>query len=71
MGHFVRHGDVNLHPVDKVEGKLVKTNGSFVLAEGEALLKKGEVRLDENPYSPEQVLLTAIAKILLAIYYKS
>lgn len=36
MGHFLRHGDVNLHPVKQVEGKLVKTNGSFVLAEGEA-----------------------------------
>jgi len=33
---FRRHGDVNLHPVDKTEGKLVKHNGQYILAEGEA-----------------------------------
>lgn len=30
-----RHGDLSLHPIEKVEGELVKHNGSFVLAEGE------------------------------------
>ena len=33
---FRRHGDINLHPVKKVLGEKMKSNGSFVLAEGEA-----------------------------------
>ena len=34
MKHF-RHGDISLQPCEKVEGELLKHNGSFVLAEGE------------------------------------
>lgn len=30
-----RHGDLSLHPVEKIEGEPVNHNGSFVLAEGE------------------------------------
>lgn len=33
--NFRRHGDLNLHPVTKIEGKVVKHTGSFVLQEGE------------------------------------
>ena len=36
MEKHKRHGDVILHPVKKIEGKEVKTNGKFVLAIGEA-----------------------------------
>lgn len=35
MKNNVRHGDIMLHSVEKVEGEIVKNNGSFVLAEGE------------------------------------
>lgn len=31
----IRHGDVNMIPQDKMEGEVVKHNGSFVLALGE------------------------------------
>lgn len=30
-----RHGDINFHPVDKSEGKVVKHRGSFVVGLGE------------------------------------
>lgn len=36
MAKHKRHGDVNLHPTDKVEGKEQKNDGKFVLAIGEA-----------------------------------
>lgn len=32
----LRHGDVNLFPCEKVEGKLIYKGNSFVLARGEA-----------------------------------
>ena len=35
MNTPIRHGDVNLHPVEKVEGKEVVHNGSYILAYGE------------------------------------
>ena len=31
-----RHGDVSFHPITKKEGKLIKHDGSFILALGEA-----------------------------------
>lgn len=40
MQKVYRHGDVNLFLVEKVKGKKVKTNGSYVLAEGEATNSK-------------------------------
>jgi len=30
-----RHGDINLHPIKKVDGEIVQHNGSFVLGLGE------------------------------------
>lgn len=36
MKKLVRSGDVNLHKVEKAEGKIIKHNGEFVLARGEA-----------------------------------
>ncbi len=35
MKKIFRHGDLTLRPVEKIEGKEVKHNGSFVVAEGE------------------------------------
>lgn len=31
-----RHGDVSFHPIKKLEGKIIKHKGSFILALGEA-----------------------------------
>src|SRR3990167_10382281 len=36
MKKFYRHGDVNLHQVDKVFGKKIETHGKYILARGEA-----------------------------------
>src|SRR3990167_9017570 len=36
MSKFIRHGDVNFHPVSKIKGKLINHNGSFIVARGEA-----------------------------------
>ena len=35
MKNIIRHGDVNLHSAEKMEGAVIKTNGSFVLELGE------------------------------------
>ena len=36
MEHIYRHGDIPFYPLKgKVEGEIVRHNGSFVLAEGE------------------------------------
>ena len=35
MKYIYRHGDISLHPVEKVEGEKIKHNGSFTLALGE------------------------------------
>lgn len=35
MKHY-RHGDIPLHSIKKVEGKIIKHEGSFILALGEA-----------------------------------
>lgn len=31
----IRHGDINFHPVEKMEGETIKHNGSFVVGLGE------------------------------------
>lgn len=36
MKQFRRNGDVNLHEVKEAKGKVIKHNGTFVLARGEA-----------------------------------
>ena len=36
MNKPMRNGDVNLHPISKVKGEIVKHEGSFILARGEA-----------------------------------
>jgi len=36
MTNFRRHGDVNLHPIEKVSGKKIEHNGNYILARGEA-----------------------------------
>jgi len=33
---FIRHGDVNIHQVSAVKGKIVEHNGSFIVAHGES-----------------------------------
>ena len=50
-----RHGDLFFKPVDSIEGKEVKHNGSFVLAEGETTghkhvitAERMEIRQAEN-----------------------
>lgn len=35
MKNIYRHGDISLHPEEKIEGEIVKHNGSFTLAFGE------------------------------------
>jgi len=35
MKKYIRHGDIPFYETNKIEGKLQKHNGSFVLAEGE------------------------------------
>jgi len=35
MIKFIRHGDLNFHTVEKIEGEKVKTGTSIVLQEGE------------------------------------
>lgn len=36
MAKHKRHGDVILHPTEKIEGKEAEHNGNFILAIGEA-----------------------------------
>lgn len=48
MKNNYRHGDINLQQVDKLEGEIIKHNGSFVLAEGETTGHKHVITV-ENP----------------------
>ena len=35
MKKFFRHGDLNIYPIEKLEGETIKHDGKFVLQEGE------------------------------------
>jgi hypothetical protein len=48
----IRHGDVNLQPVEKIEGEIVKHIGKFVIAEGETTGHKHVITV-ENPNDME------------------
>ena len=53
--NFRRNGDVNLHEITeaefkRVQGEIIKHNGSFVLAEGEVTGSKHFLKV-KNPYN--------------------
>lgn len=47
-----RHGDIPLYSADKLEGEIIKHDGSFVLAEGEATGHHHRIRV-KNPSKME------------------
>lgn len=48
----IRHGDINLHPAEKIEGEIVKHKGSFVIAEGDTTGHKHVITV-QNPKDME------------------
>ena len=45
---YLRHGDINLHKVNKIEGEIIKHNGSFVVAEGETTGHKHRLMVENK-----------------------
>lgn len=50
--NIIRHGDINLHQVNKFEGKIIKHTGSYVVAEGETTGHKHILQV-KNPTNLE------------------
>jgi len=46
--HYIRHGDVSFHPVEKATGEIIKHNGSFVVEYGEVTGHKHLLKV-KNP----------------------
>ncbi len=45
---YIRHGDINLHKVSKIEGEIIKHNGSYVVAEGETTGHKHVLKVKDK-----------------------